>query len=370
MYKEILEKCVAKIEAENERIGYQIPYTTNEEGMYDIDWVEKDLAWWTNGFWGGIQWLAYQIEQKETFKTTGEMVEKNFDRLFLEGFEGIHHDVGFMWLHTAVANYRQTGDKLARTRGIHAANILSARYNANGNYLVAWNHDFGWMIIDSLMNIPILFWATEETGDERFRSIALKHADTALEHILRPDGSVKHIVEFDPITGEYITSHGGQGYKQGSSWSRGQSWAIYGMALLYKKTGEEKFLEASRRVADYFISQIVDTGYVSEVDFRSEADDFILDTTATAIAASGIIEMAEGIKEPKEAKKYMDIAKKMIAALDEKHCDYDTAKDSILQNASECYHPQDGFQERPIIYGDYFYMEAVMKLAGYKMNMW
>lgn len=365
----VLEQCERKISATCDRIGAQIPYIAKADLKYNTDMREKDLAWWTNGFYPGILWLMYKKSGDDKYKQAAEDIEQEFDKLFLDGFLGLHHDVGFMWLHTAVANYRDNGNERSFIRGVHAANILSARYNANGEFLVAWNDESGWMIVDSLMNIPLLYWATRETEDERFASIANKHLETVLKHVIREDGSCNHICSFDPKTGEYIESIGGQGYGVGSSWTRGQAWVAYGMTQAYKNTQDERFLAAARKTANYFIANIIEHDFVSPVDFRSPSEPLLLDTTATAIVASALVDLSKVVCE-QEGVKYLHIATKMLEKLNNDFCNYDTEYDSILQKGSEKYFNDAIDPEVAIIYGDYFYIEALMKLNDYKIEMW
>lgn len=153
--------------------------------------------------------------------------------------------------------YWITGDKEAGRRGIAAANYLAGRFNPVGNYIRAWNENLsGWAIVDCSMNLSLLFWASEETKDPRYKHIAVKHADIVLQHFIRPDGSCNHIVSFNPETGERLESIGGQGYGPESSWSRGQSWALYGMANTYRNTGDIRYLDAAKRVAHYFLASL------------------------------------------------------------------------------------------------------------------
>lgn len=368
-YNQILKKCENKISATCDRIGSRIPYIANSNLQYETDMREKDLSWWTNGFYSGILWLMHQKTKDDKYKQAANEIEVEFDKLFHDGFLGLHHDVGFMWLHTAVANYRDNGNEQSFIRGVHAANILAARYNANGEYLVAWNDESGWMIVDSLMNIPLLYWATRETEDERFVSIANKHLETVLKYVIREDGSCNHICSFDPKTGEYIESLGGQGYGAGSSWTRGQAWVVYGMTQAYKNTSDERFLAAAKKTANYFIANILEHDYVSPVDFRSPSDPLLLDTTASAIVASALVDLSQLVCE-QEGVKYLNIAKKIINRLDADFCDYDTLHDSILQKGSEKYFNDAIDPEVAIIYGDYFYIEALMKLCSYNVEMW
>ena len=181
------------------------------------------------------------------------------------------------------------GSKKSRVRTSIAADMLASRYNARGEFIRSWNDDcIGWVIIDSMMNIPLLYWASDEYKDDRFKYIAMKHADKVLNTHIRPDGSVNHIVSLDPTNGEVIETFGGQGYAVGSSWSRGQAWAIYGFTLSYIHTGKQEYLDAAKRVAHYFIANVCDD-WLPKVDFRSPKGPVIYDSTAGACTACGLL---------------------------------------------------------------------------------
>ena len=176
-------------------------------------------------------WLMYIDTENKKYAEIAHGCEVKLDKAFLD-FTGLHHDVGFMWILTALASYKLTNDEKSRARALHAATLLAGRFNTNGNFIRAWNGDLsGWAIIDCMMNIPILYWATEELGDPRFKAIAMREADMVMNAFVRPDGSVNHIVIFDAETGKVKETPAGQGYAAGSSWSRGQAWAIYGFIL-------------------------------------------------------------------------------------------------------------------------------------------
>jgi unsaturated chondroitin disaccharide hydrolase len=161
------EKLRSKLKAECSRLGNAIPYIPKDGRYQDID-TSEGIYWWTNGFWPGMLWQMYHATEDEWCRQSAEEVEKQFDKA-LEGYEKLHHDVGFMWLHTSAANYRLTKNKDSRRRALHAANLLAGRYNPAGKFIRAWNDDrAGWIIIDTMMNLPLLYWASKETGDPRF----------------------------------------------------------------------------------------------------------------------------------------------------------------------------------------------------------
>ena len=368
--EETWEKVNIKIASECERIKSEIPYIP-VEGFYE-DMGDKDISWWTNGFWPGILWQMFHATGSEVFRSTAELVEKRLEEA-LYGFTGIHHDVGFMWLHSSVANYRITGNEHSRDRALHAANILAGRFNLNGKFIRAWNDSLdgskaGWMIVDCLMNIPLLYWASEVSKDPRFTQIAMAHADTAMNIILREDGSCNHIAAIDPETGELSSYPQGQGFSPESSWSRGQAWAIYGFALSYRHTGEARYLMAAKKAAHYFLANVVDTGYIPLCDFRAPAEPVIYDTSAGTCAACGLLEIASAVSEH-EKSLYLNGALRILKATAEKHCNWDTETDSIVGEGCVAYHYKEGIKV-PLIYADYFLIEAITRLRGSELSLW
>ncbi|OPH46584.1 glycosyl hydrolase family 88 [Paenibacillus ferrarius] len=361
------EKIQVKMSAECERVGDHIPYVP-VNGEYREDKGDTDIYWWTNGFWPGMLWHMYQATQEEPYKTAAEGVERRLDAA-LEGFEGLHHDVGFMWLPSAVANYRLTGNERSKTRGLHAANLLAGRYNPRGRFIRAWNDDCtGWIIVDSMMNIPLLYWASMETNDPRFRYIAMDHADTVLGRIVRSDGSCNHIAILNPENGELLEAPGGQGFASGSAWSRGQSWALYGFALSYRYTKDDRYLSAAKSIAHYFITQVSTTDYVPLVDFRAPAEPVKWDTTAGLCAACGLLELAETVPEL-EQPFYRNAAIRILQSTDERFANWNPNEDAIISGGTEAYHSIKN-NEVPIIYGDYFFIEAVLRLKEKHVLIW
>lgn len=364
----VWDKIQRKMEPECERVGDKIPYIP-ENGRYMEDRYQKEKSWWTNGFWGGILWQLYYATGREEYQRQARKVEEKMD-VCLREYVGLHHDVGFMYLHTAVADYRITGREDSRVMGLHAANLLAGRYNIAGRFLRSWNEDHtGWVIIDSMMNIPLLYWASKESGDNRFYDMAVAHADTVLRNHLRPDGSCNHIVVFDPSNGEFLDNPGGQGYASGSAWTRGQAWGLYGFALSYHHTKEQRYLDAAKQIAHYFLANIARSDYVSHVDFRCPVEPVKYDTTASCISACGLLEIAEYVEEY-EKPLYLEGAVKILKALDERFCNWNPMEDSIVSHGTASYHLDQGDSEKPIIYADYFYIEAILRLLDKSLRIW
>jgi len=357
------EKIEFKLRVVAPQVETPFPYTTDDNGKY-VAW--HNIQWWTNGFWAGMMWLAYIGSKREIYREIAISCEEALDQAFLD-FSELHHDVGFMWLPSAVAHYRIDGDKAAKVRGLHAATLLAGRFNCEAGYIRAWNgNDIGLAIIDCMMNLPLLYWASEETKDPRFKMIAIRHADTVRKHFVREDGSVHHIVDFDPLTGEVLDFPRGQGYASGSSWTRGQAWAIYGFVLSYIHTGRQEYLDTAKSVADYFIANLSEDG-VPVVDFKAPEEPVWKDTTAGAITACGLIEIMNDA-DGSEKERYAAAVEKLLKGL-EQNCDFSLEEQSILQNGTERYHDTRGFHI-PIIYGDYYLMEALLKLKGNDIRFW
>jgi len=368
---EVYEKILTKEKKVVARNRNKIPYTT-KDGVFD-DKSENEICWWTNGFWGGILWQLYHATQEPLYMEAAIENEIKLDANLMNR-HGMDHDSGFKWLPTAVAHYRLTGDKAARNRALLAADNLAGRFNPVGKFIRAWNNwdgnedgSFaGRAIIDCMMNLPLLYWAGDELHDARFYHIAKMHADTAIKYFIRADGSAKHIIEFDAQTGAYLHSVGGQGYGHGSSWTRGQAWAIYGFALSYIHTREERYLDTSMKVADYFISCIPETKLIP-VDFRQPAKPHYEDSTAAAIAACGMLELAKYAPQDRKAG-YENAALELLKALAQKRCNWDENVDNLVEKCTAAYH--DPVHEFSIIYGDYYFIEAVWKLMGKELFIW
>ncbi|GHV88602.1 glycosyl hydrolase family 88 [Spirochaetia bacterium] len=365
--EQIWTKITPKMAAQRERVGTKVPYIA-VDGRYD-DKMAANVYWWTNGFWPGILWLMYHDTKEAMYHDTARAIEERLDAA-LSGYEGLHHDVGFMWTLSARLDFQLTGNPLSRVRSLHAANLLAGRYNPRGRFIRSWNRNYtGWVIIDCMMNLPLLYWASEQLADPRFRYIAIEHADTALKHLVRDDGSCNHIIVLDPENGNLLEAPAGQGYAPGSSWSRGQSWALYGFALTWLHTGEERFGAAAKRIAHYVIAAISRHGFVPPVDYRAPDEPVKIDTSAGMIAATGLLCLADQAGDT-EKNLYYDAALKLLKTLERDYCDWDTTRDSIVQKGSAQYHELPGEMGVPLIYGDYFFLEAIHRLLHPEFQVW
>lgn len=368
---EVYDKILAKEKKVAERSRNKIPYTT-KDGVFD-DRGKTEICWWTNGFWGGMMWQLYHATKEPVYLENALRTEIRLDENLMNR-QGMDHDSGFKWMPTSVAHYHMTGDMASRNRALLAADNLASRFNPVGKFIRAWNNwdgnedgSFaGRAIIDCMMNLPLLYWAGDELHDPKFYHIATMHADTAMKHFIREDGSAKHIIEFNAGTGEYLHSVGGQGYGHGSSWTRGQAWAVYGFILSYIHTKEARYLETSKKVADYFIANIPESKLIP-VDFRQPETPAYEDSTAAAIVSCGLLELAKYVPE-KEKSKYEDAALEMLKALADKRCNWDENVDNLVEKCTAAYH--DAEHEFSIIYGDYYFIEAIWKLMDQELFIW
>ncbi|MGI2295721.1 glycoside hydrolase family 88 protein [Paenibacillus sp. GXUN7292] len=334
-------------------------------GKYDQIKVDQ----WISGFWPGILWIMYDLTGEQRYREAAEPWDERMEQCYLRE-NHFHHDVGFQFLPTSVIRYKLTEDQEARRRGLFAANFLAGRFNPAGQFIRAWpRNQTGWSIIDSMMNLPLLFWASEESGDPRFKHIATAHADMVLRTFIRDDGSVHHIVIFDPETGEVERYDGGQGFAPQSSWSRGQAWAIYGMSCAYRYTGDVRYLNAAKRVAHYFISALAEDD-VPHWDFRAAADltNEPRDTSAASCAASGLIDIASQV-EPEEAFLYQRAATRILRSLSNNYSTLDQPEyEGILLGATG-HKPVNTNVNVSLIYGDYYYIEALAKSKGWNRHI-
>jgi len=334
---------------------------------------------WTCGFWPGVVWLSYEHTGDEAFAQCGRALAGSFSNRIKKKIEVGHHDMGFLYTPSCVAAYKLTGDKAAREAALLAADQLISRYQKKGGFLQAWgdmgapgNYRF---IIDCLMNLPLLYWASIETGGAGYREIADAHTATCLKYSFREDGSTYHTVFMDADTGEMARGETCQGYSDDSYWARGQAWAICGAALNYRYTKNPDILQAFRRALGFYLSKLPDDMVPYWDMIFTSGDEEPRDSSSASIVACGLLEMARSAPAG-EAGKYVSIAKRMMKSLVD---DY-SVKDPAVSNGlvlhatyskkspyNTC--TQEGVDECAS-WGDYFYMEALTRLRGKWRPYW
>ena len=349
---------------------------------------------WTDGFYVGVFNLAYLLSGDPEFRT----LAKEYDEFFslriqntpeineANEFLPLDHDVGMIFLPVAGFGYEAEGTKFYRDMLLRAADILIERFNPKGDFIRAWDtwdwdtdpefiqEKKGKVIIDSMMNIPLLFRASKLTGDGKYYDIGLRHAKTMAKYIVRPDHSTFHTYNFDPETGAPIEGKTRQGYSDASCWSRGQAWAVYGFAMAYRDTRETEFLEISKKTADYFMA------HLNSLDLPcwdfSAADEIFApwDSAAALICASGLLELYELTGE----RVYRENALRLLNAV-ERFCltaDYPACQPLILHGCSGTAYSKDNPNlldnptiDQSLVYSDYFYLECKLKLSPCKRRI-
>ncbi|MDE6203206.1 MAG: glycoside hydrolase family 88 protein, partial [Lachnospiraceae bacterium] len=238
--EDFLKLAVNLVEKGLERFTRDFPDSNTVDGRYPV----SDNREWTTGFWTGQIWLAYeyakekQDKKAELFRAAGEVQVDSFLERIEKKVDVNHHDMGFLYSPSCVAAYKLTGNEKAKKAAILAADNLMGRFQEKGGFFQAWGElgaeDNYRLIIDCLLNMPLLFWASSVTGDESYQDKARTHIRTAMKHLIRPDRSTYHTYFFDPKDGSPVKGVTHQGNRDGSAWSRGQAWGIYGSAMAYR----------------------------------------------------------------------------------------------------------------------------------------
>jgi unsaturated chondroitin disaccharide hydrolase len=325
-------------------------YFNFKEGFYEI-------GNWTSSFFTGMALLAWRETEDEYFLNQVLRLAPHYREKVFTRHLDTHHDLGFLYSLYSVALYRLTGDPQHRETGLRAAEVLSRRFNDRGNFIRAWGRldtpeQANLAIVDCLMNLPLLYWAGNESGDPKYHDIAVRHADTVLKYFIRPDYSIGHAFRFDLPTGRPIGPENFCGRGVNSYWARGAAWAIYGFALSYRYTRNTKYLEASLRLAKQFAAQL-DLAVVPVWDFRLPAkDEPVRDASAAVVAVCGFQELAGQQAADAEL---LQVKNALLARV----CsgDYLDANDACPGVLKSAYGDQPAYSS----WGDYFLMEAVTR---------
>jgi unsaturated chondroitin disaccharide hydrolase len=326
------------------------------------EWVTSDDGFWTGGFWIGLLWAGYEERGDDRFRVAAERLLETFA---LRSDEKYNHDLGMMFSPSAVRGWQLTGNETYRAASVNAAKTLAAQLNVHGNFIPGWGffgaEDWsGASLVDTLMNLPLLLWASAETGDESYRAAAILHGTTSINHHLRADGATHHVFHFDPSTGEPLRPDTYQGLGSMSCWARGQAWAITGCALLAVAGAGEAFREASERAARWYLDHVPDD-LIPYWDFDAEGDNQPRDASAGAIAAYGLLLLAElGTDLPAA-----ETAEKTLRAL-VTEAQAPPGHPAILLHATADLPHGKGIDEATI-YGDFYFVEALLTLRNRRL---
>lgn len=357
-----IKNCLRKVDKNIAKLGELFPTPATFNNAYK----PMPNTEWTNGFWTGILWLCYEITKDEKYRNLAEKnVESFLDRIE-KNIEVEHHDLGFLYSVSCVSAYKLTGNEKAKRAAILAADKLISRYQEKGQFIQAWGElgakDNYRLIVDCLLNIPLLYWATEVTGEEKYGDIAKKHYISTVNNAIRDDASAFHTFYFDPETG--LPSHGKtrQGYSDDSSWARGQSWLIYGIALNHSYVENNENIELFEAITNYFLNRLP-KDFVSYWDLIfSDNSGQSKDSSATAIAVCGMNLMDKYLPETNKYKLiYKYAAHSMLESLVDNYTDDLTdGIQALINEGVYSWHSGKGVNEGNI-WGDYFYLEALVR---------
>jgi unsaturated chondroitin disaccharide hydrolase len=321
---------------------------------------------WTSSFWSGMLWLSFELSGSKEFKDAALAQIPDFRRRLDERIALDTHDLGFLYSLSCVAAHKLTGDRAGRDAALLAAALLMGRYYEKAGIIQAWGDlndpsQRGRIIIDCLMNLPLLFWASEKTGDARYREAAGRHVEASAANLLRDDASSFHTFFFDVESGAPLRGRTAQGRSDDSCWARGQAWGIYGLALCHRSLGKPWMLESASRLAHYFLNRLP-ADCVCYWDLSITGGNAERDSSAAAIAACGLIELAA-----------------QLPVADPRRRDFENAAASIARSLATDYAPkeEDGSNglllhavynkpknegvDECCVWGDYFYLELLSR---------
>jgi hypothetical protein len=342
--------------------GY--PRSTDATGA----WKQIPLPAWTSGFFAGSLWYLYQFDHSKKTRSLAERWTSG-----LEPAKNIRttHDLGFIVFNSFGHGFLETGNQHYRDVVLDASRSLASRYNPRVGAIKSWDTDSvadarrGWkypVIIDNMMNLEMLFWASRHGGDPHWFEIAEQHAMTSMRAHIRPDGSTSHVALFDPETGKLERTTTWQGYSDSSAWARGQAWAIYGFTTAYVYTRRPEFLRAAQQSADWFLAHLPRDG-IPYWDMRHpDIPHTERDASAAAIAASGLLDLAQQTKGSR-APVYRGMAQRILATLSTQYTDATNRSAAVLQH-SVGGRPQNSEVDVGLVYADYYFIEALLRERG------
>jgi unsaturated chondroitin disaccharide hydrolase len=320
---------------------------------------------WTTGFWTGLLWLAFELSGDRRYADGARAHLPGYRTRLEQRINVDHHDLGFLYSPSCVAAYRLTADPVARDTALLAAQTLMSRFLPGAGIIQAWGdledpRQRGRIIVDCLLNLPLLYWASRETGDPKFAQAAVSHAEASMRHLVRSDDTTFHTFHFDPESGAPLRGSTAQGWTDDSCWARGQAWGIYGFAVNARLAKRPDFAVVSARLAHRFLAHLPDD-LVPYWDLSLPSDNEPRDSSAGVIAACGMFELADASQDEQERTQWRSQALALLAAA-ERHC---APRDPHSSNAlllHGVYSKPDGRGvDEGTLWGDYFYLEALVR---------
>lgn len=361
--EEAIRFILKKIDENLETFTYKFPASASEKNVYPaIDNVD-----WTACFWTGMLWLAYEVTGDEKYRKVAEIQLDSYKKRVEERICTDTHDLGFLYTLSCVAAYKLTGNEEAKKTALLAADLLMLRYFDKAGIIQAWGDlkdptQRGRMIIDCCMNLPLLYWASEITGDRKYHDAAYSHVKQAANYIIREDASSYHTFFMDVETGAPKYGKTAQGYSDDSCWSRGQAWGIYGFILSYLYTEDPMLTELGKKITNYFLNRLPEDSICYwDLIFTGGSEE--RDSSAAAIAACGMLEMVKHLPLTDKHKAiYENAAIAIVKSLSEKYTTTSCpGSNGVLLHAVYSKPGNAGVDECNI-WGDYYYFEALVRL--------
>lgn len=360
--KNAIDLVIKQIDANMEYFKEKFPSSATKNNQYGI--IEN--IEWTDGFWTGLLWLAYEYTGDEKYRELADKNVASFKNRVEKDIELDHHDLGFLYSLATVSGYKLTDSEDAREASIKAANKLISRYQEKGEFIQAWGElgskDHYRFIIDCLLNIPLLYWASDETGDAKYRNIANKHFVTSCNNVIRDDASAFHTFYMDNETGKPLRGVTRQGYSDDSAWARGQAWGVYGIPLNYRYTRNESCFNLYEGMTNYFLNRLPKDNVCYWDLIFNDGDDHSKDSSAAAIAVCGMHEMNKYLPEVDENKEvYKYAMHNILRSLIENYMNPEIEPGKpVLLHGVYSWHSGKGVDEGNI-WGDYFFLEALIR---------
>lgn len=365
--KEYIEDAIAfvlkKIDENLSEFTYKFPASASKNNVYPA--VENYE--WTPCFWTGMLWLAYEVTGDDKYRKVAEIQLESYKKRIDEKIGTATHDLGFLYTLSCVAAYRITGNEMAKETALKAADELMTRYFEKAGIIQAWgnldNPELrGRMIIDCCMNLPLLYWASEVTGDKKYYDAAYSHAKQAAKYIVREDASTYHTFYMNTETGEPRFGKTHQGYSDDSCWSRGQAWGMYGFPLSYIYTSDWELMELTKKVTNYFLNRLPEDE-VCYWDLIFTEGDEERDSSGAAIAVCGMLELTKHMPLTEEYKSlYENAALKIVKSLTENYTTKDCPESNGVLLHAVYGKPNGNGIDECCIWGDYYYFEALVRL--------
>jgi unsaturated chondroitin disaccharide hydrolase len=334
------------------------PRTLDENGKLKLV-VSRD---WTSGFFPGELWYMYEYTKDPKWEEQARAFTANLE---VQKYTKSTHDLGFMMYCSFGNGLRLTNDESYKPILLEAANSLISRYKPNARIIRSWDHNRDkWqcpVIIDNMMNLELLFWATKESGDSTYYNIAVNHANTTIKNHFREDYGTYHVVDYDTITGEVLNRHTHQGYAHESTWARGEAWALYGYTMCYRETKDNTYLDQAHHIADFIFSHPnLPLDLIPYWDFNApEIPNEPRDVSAAAIIASALYELSTFGGE--KATQYKEQADTIVNNLTLQYRATLNEDGGFLLLHSTGSKPSKSEVDVPLVYADYYFLEALLR---------